>query len=284
MKQLRDILPVTLQNLGLTKRYNTEWAMLHWPEIVGRDIAAHAVPVNVQKGTIVLAVNNSVWCHHLSMMKEEIIDKLNGFIGEKLITDIRFQAGYLQNDKNINLDNEKMETINQKLKLVKLDEAEIEQAGYLVRPVAEEQLQRKLFKIIKKHLAFKKLKKLNNWHKCAACDSLCPGELTYCSVCAIEHREKRLSNIRQLLIEAPWLTYAELCKYAECLPEEFIRAKTALILFYTNEMNSGNSEKLDTLTLVMLVTGAKPGDVTEKLMKKTLDKFRRKNYVPTPRL
>lgn len=284
MNQLRDILPSTLQNLGLAKRYNTESAILHWPEIVGKDIAVHAVPTSVQRGTLLIAVNNSVWCHHLSMMKEEIIYKLNAFIGEKAIIDIRFQAGYLKKDKNTNQDKEKLETINQKLRFIQLDESELQQASDLAKHTAETKLRQKVFKIIKKHLAFKKLKKLNNWHKCAACESLCPKELTYCSVCSLENREAKLSNIRQLLTEAPWLTYAELCKYLECLPEEFIRAKTALTVFLANEINSGRSENLQVLTLVMLVTGAKPEDVTENLTKKTLDKFRRKSYVSTPRI
>ncbi|QJW46282.1 DUF721 domain-containing protein [bacterium BFN5] len=284
MKQLREILPSTLKNLGIIKKYNIEWALLNWPKIVGEEIAAHAAPTSVQRGIMVVAVNNSVWCHHLSTMKEEMIHKLNTFIGEKQIIDIRFQAGYLRKYQNNEQDEENFETINQKIRMIKLDEVELKQAVVLANQATEDSLQKKVLRIVKKHLAFKKLKKINNWHQCAQCDSLCPNEAIYCTVCAIEKRENKLSTIRQLLTEAPWLTYAELSKYEECTPQEFISAKTTLIMLLTNEMNQGKNDHVKLLTLAMLTSGAKPEEVNDMLLKKTLDKFGRKSYVSTPRL
>ncbi len=281
MKQLGDILFDTLQDLGMAKRYRAESAILHWPKIVGQDIAAHAVPIAVQRDIMVISVDNSVWCHHLSMMKEDVINKVNDFIGEKLIVDIRFKAGYLEKNQNYNQDKENFKTINQKLKLIRLDQEELQEAEALVRNVSEAGLQQKVLNIIKKQMAFTKLKKLNSWHKCSGCESLCPPELTYCTVCSLEDKEKKMGNIRKLLIEAPWLTYAELSKYIECLPEEFINAKTTLIIFFANSVKHSQHDNLEVMTLVMLVTGAKPEDVTEKLVQKTLAKFGRKNYVFT---
>ncbi|MEG6584444.1 DUF721 domain-containing protein [Dendrosporobacter sp. 1207_IL3150] len=284
MKQLREIIPNTIKNLGIAKKYNTEWAVLNWPKIVGDDIAAHASPTSVQRGVMIIAVNNSVWCHHLSMMKDEIINKVNDFIGEKLVNDIRFQAGYFKKYQNYDEDQENYETINQKLKMIKLDDTELSQANNLANVVSDDNLQRKILRIAKKHLAFKKLKKINNWHKCANCDSLCPSDVLYCTVCSIDNREKKICDIRKMLSEAPWLTYAELNKYIDCLPHEFINAKTSLMMLVAAEINNGKNDNLNLLTLVMLSTGAKPEEVNEKLIKRTLDKFGRKNYVSTPRL
>jgi hypothetical protein len=281
MKQLREILPQTLKNLGIVKKFNLEWAMLHWRKIVGEEIAAHAAPVAVQRGVMVVAVNNSVWMHHLSMMKEEMIAKLNGFIGEKQVLDIRFQAGNLQKFQNSEQDEEKNETLAHKLRKIRLDEQEMQQAHGLAQNIQETGLQKKILKLVQKHMAFKKLKVINHWHKCVQCDSLCPREVQYCTVCAIENRKNKQQAIRQLLTEAPWLTYAELNQYAACTPEEFIDAKTMLIALYSHEIQGGKCEQVKVLTLVMLMTGAKPEEVTEHLIKKTLDKFRRKNYVST---
>lgn len=281
MKQLREILPHTLKNLGIAKKFNLEWAMLHWLKIVGEEIAAHAVPVAVQRNVMVVAVNNSVWMHHLSMMKEEMVVKLNDFIGEKQVLDIRFQAGNSQKFQNNEQDEEKIETLANKLKKVRLDAHEVQQAHLLAQPIQETDLQRKILKLVYKHLAFKKLKIINHWHKCAQCDSLCPREVQYCTVCAIEQRENKQRAIRQLLTEAPWLTYAEMNQYAACTPEEFIQAKTMLISLYSQEIHGDKCTHVKVLTLVMLMTGAKPEEVTEHLIKKTLDKFRRKNYVST---
>jgi len=284
MKKLQEILPLTIKNLGLTKKYNAEWVILNWRKIVGEEIAAKAYPTSVQRGVMVISVNNSVWCHHLSMMKEEIIAKINTFSGEKLITDIRFQAGYLAKYQNNEENQENSISISKKIKSIKLDDNEINHAKEMVNSIGEEQLQHKILPILKKHLAFKKLKKLNDWHKCANCETLCPKGALYCTVCDIEYREQKQSKIRQLLSEAPWFTYAELRNYFDCTPEEYINAKTAMLAVISQDINSGQTEKVKVLTLVMLATGAKPGEITEKLIQQTLEKFGRKKYVSASRI
>ena len=269
-----------VNSLGINKNYKTQLVIFNWEKIVGKDIAAQSSPLSVEYNVLFISVNNSVWCHHLSMMKADIIFKVNQFVGEPLIKDIRFRTEYLKN-KNMD-DDQAVEELNiaRELKKVKLDANEVHSAKQLVENVEEENLQHKIAKLYQKHLAFNKLKKAKEWHKCQKCDTLCPKESQYCSVCKIEIKQEKNTAIRKILLEVPWVTYAEVNNYVSCSADEYIDAKITLIRIFASNLNLDKGEdkevNMNLMTLTMLFTGAKHDEVNEKLINKTIAKFRRK--------
>jgi predicted nucleic acid-binding Zn ribbon protein len=67
-----------------------------WTEAVGEEVACHTRP-KAFKGTLLLVtVDSSVWMHHLSMMKHEIIARINKKLGEETLREIRFSIGHLE--------------------------------------------------------------------------------------------------------------------------------------------------------------------------------------------
>lgn len=157
MQKMKDIVSNTIRNLGLQKPYNDQSVIVHWSEIVGDDIAANAYARSVQQGTLMVSVNSSVWSHHLSMMKESIIDKINQFIGYKLIFDIRFQAGYFSNSQNeedtaINA----IPNIKYQLSKVKLDEYDVQTMQETSNHISDKYLKQKILRIMRKDFALKK--------------------------------------------------------------------------------------------------------------------------------
>ncbi|MEN6414007.1 MAG: DUF721 domain-containing protein [Veillonellales bacterium] len=281
MYSLRDILPLTIKKLGLQKKYNAESAIQHWQEIVGEKISTHAAPVMVQRGVLLIAVSSPVWGHHLSMMKAEILSKINHFIGEKLIEDIRFQAGYLKNSQNQE-PNEPEPSIQQQLRSLRLEETEVSAAYSLVEKMQDEQLRKKIFQIVKKDLKLKKAKQQRQWHPCIHCAALCPPEEQYCAVCQRERKEQVIIKVSHLLTEVPWLTYQELGQYMKCSPQEYSLGKEMLLTALLRDIHKEREDKLQILTLVMLTTGLKPEAVTAEMVTTTLEKFRRKKHVFTP--
>lgn len=280
MEQVKEILPQMVSSLGINKNYKTQLAIFNWEKIVGKDIAAQSSPLSVEYNVLFISVNNSVWCHHLSMMKADIIFKVNQFVGEPLIKDIRFRTEYFKNKTND--DEQEVEEVNiaRELRKVKLDANEVNSAKQLVENVVEEKLQDKIAKLYQKHLAFNKLKKAKQWHKCEKCDTLCPKESQYCSVCKIELKKEKHTAIRKILLEVPWVTYAEVNNYVACTADEYIDAKITLIRIFASNLNldkgEDNEVNMNLMTLTMLFTGAKHDEVNEKLINKTIAKFRRK--------
>jgi predicted nucleic acid-binding Zn ribbon protein len=61
-----------------------------WPQVVGEQIAQHAKPVRMRGKTLVVAVENASWMQELTMMRLQILTKVQQATSSTLITDIRF--------------------------------------------------------------------------------------------------------------------------------------------------------------------------------------------------
>jgi hypothetical protein len=277
MQKMGDIVSITIKNLGLQKKYNAQSIILHWQEIVGEDIAANTYPRLVQQGTLMVSVNSSVWSHHLSMMKESIIDKINGFIGEKLIFDIRFQAGYFsnsQNEEDTAID--AVPNIKYRLSKIKLDECDLQVMQETITHISDKYLKQKILRIMRKDFALKKIKKQHNWHQCASCTVLCPPDQIQCTACTLNKKHKLLYTIINTLKEIPWIRYNELNDHITCTEDEFRQAKYTLAASISRDLQEGDKDKLKIMSFIMLTTGAKIEAVNDAIINKTLEKFRRK--------
>lgn len=277
MQKMKDIISLAIKNLGLQKQYNAQSVIIHWPEIVGDDIAANAFARSVQQGTLMVHVNSPVWSHHLSMMKESIIEKINNFIGYKLIFDIRFQAGYFKNCQNEeDTATSMVPDVKYQLSKVKLDENDIQAMQQAGNQIRDNYLKQKILRIMRKDFALKKIKKKHNWHQCASCTVLCPPDISYCIACTLNKKQKLLYTIMDTLKAIPWIRYAELNNHVACKEEEFQQAKYTLTAAISRDLQEGDHDKFKIMTFIMLTTGAKIEAVNDAIINKTLEKFRRK--------
>ncbi len=89
--KIGDALRNLLKSLGIEKRLLEAQAAEVWPDVVGAEIDRVTQVVGVERGIMKVAVRDSLWSQELSLMKQDILDKLNGRIGQKVIRDIRFR-------------------------------------------------------------------------------------------------------------------------------------------------------------------------------------------------
>lgn len=286
MDSVGNVLKSALQISGIKNKFMIYHCLLHWEEIVGPDISLHTSPGIIQGGTLFVNVDHSVWCHHLTMMKEDIINKINtfamkSFAAEKIIRNIRFQAGNLKNNKNGN----KLEEESQSNTILLVGRQEREAANQLAAFLKKDHLyHHKLVKLIGIDLAFKKKRQMEKWHICQNCESLCPPEEIYCSSCKIIKKQDKELSIRKLLLNLPWITYEECHQYESCTKQEFKKAKEKLIEKLARIMYAGNQDTMQTATLIMLVKECKPEEITEEMEQYIIKKYsRRKKSVFTSR-
>lgn len=287
MEQLKDILPKTVEGLKISKQYKAKQALFHWNEIVGNSIAAQSIPLDIEYGTLFIYVKNSVWCHHLMMMKADIIFKFNQFAGEPLIRDIQFRNNYRAIDNQIVLEQEQEDNLGQNLRKIRLSPEELQHVEEITAEIKEEELKKSIKRLYRKQLAFTKYKEQHKYHPCAKCGSLCPNESQYCWFCALEIKQERHRAIRQILASAPWSSYAEVHAYISCSSQEYIDAKITLINLYAGKivnMKEYQPDDMNLSILTMLFTGAKFDVLSDKLRKKTFAKFRRRQYVSASRV
>lgn len=75
--RIADAVSATLQRLGLESRVRQHDIWRVWPLVVGPQIARHAQPHSIWHGRLIVHVTDSVWLHHLSMMRHRLVVALN---------------------------------------------------------------------------------------------------------------------------------------------------------------------------------------------------------------
>ncbi len=85
---LSSIIRRILFSKGLEMGIKESEVVQRWDEIAGARIAEKAEAYAVESGILFLRVADSSWRNELAMMKEELVEKINAFFGEKRISRI----------------------------------------------------------------------------------------------------------------------------------------------------------------------------------------------------
>lgn len=64
-----------------------------WDRCVGTSIAAHAQPAMIRGKKLTVIVDSSAWMQQLSLLRPEIVEKLNQRLGEKSVEGITLKLG-----------------------------------------------------------------------------------------------------------------------------------------------------------------------------------------------
>jgi predicted nucleic acid-binding Zn ribbon protein len=88
------ILTKALKKHGIDKEISRYKFILHWPEIVGPEIAKRTKPECIRRGVLVVKVCDSAWTQELTLRKEAILTRVQRFLGEEEnVKDIQFMVG-----------------------------------------------------------------------------------------------------------------------------------------------------------------------------------------------
>ena len=72
-----DVLDGVLRSLGLAKALARQGAIVRWPEVVGERIAGVTRAVGVSTDVLFVQVTSSAWLSELSLIKHDILRRLN---------------------------------------------------------------------------------------------------------------------------------------------------------------------------------------------------------------
>ena len=90
VETLHDILLQTLREQGLETPLMQKRLVEAWPEVAGPVIARYTLNTYIYNQTLFVRLSNPALRSDLSMMRSELVKKLNDAGGEQVITDIRF--------------------------------------------------------------------------------------------------------------------------------------------------------------------------------------------------
>jgi len=68
-------------------------ALALWQEVVGDTLAQASTAETVRGGVLFVRARSGVWAHELTLLRGEILQRLNSRLGGAVISDIHFKAG-----------------------------------------------------------------------------------------------------------------------------------------------------------------------------------------------
>jgi len=92
-QSIQSILEKTLKTLEIDVPLKTYSIVGAWNEIVGESVAGHSQPRSIRNQILFIDVTHPTWMQQLQFLKPTLLEKVNGFLGEPLIQDIRFKLG-----------------------------------------------------------------------------------------------------------------------------------------------------------------------------------------------
>ena len=94
VKSAGAVMPRVLSDLRMDTRQAEAEIVKVWNHLIDPNIAAHAQPVGIHKGTLFVNVDSSVWLSEIvRYRRREILDRLQHSFGRDLIARISFRIG-----------------------------------------------------------------------------------------------------------------------------------------------------------------------------------------------
>lgn len=153
-KPIRSVLDQTLRALEIDVPLKAHSIWGAWEEIVGESVALHAQPRSIHNRILFINVSHSTWIQQLQFLKSTLMEKINSYLGEPLIEDIRFKLGKIapsvptssrsrvwQNEK---LDKKTLTRIENLVQKIDDDEIRKELREVLIRGAKLEQSRKKM--------------------------------------------------------------------------------------------------------------------------------------------
>ncbi len=93
-KSAADVLPKVLGELRIDRRQSEAEIVKVWNSLIDPNIVKHAQPTGLNKGTLFVTVDSSVWLAEIvRYRRREILERLQNSFGKDLVAKISFKVG-----------------------------------------------------------------------------------------------------------------------------------------------------------------------------------------------
>jgi predicted nucleic acid-binding Zn ribbon protein len=90
---IRDLLSRWLVRRGMARELGQYRIWVRWPELVGERVAARTEPGALKNGKLTIRVASAAWLNELSLMRADLVRRINAGLGEELVREVRLLAG-----------------------------------------------------------------------------------------------------------------------------------------------------------------------------------------------
>ena len=92
MDRIGEVIKRAVTKPGTVRKIKEYSIVAAWPQIVGQKLASNSYPVKIRNGIVIVVAKDNMWATEIRYMSALIIKKLNDFLNEELIKDIKFST------------------------------------------------------------------------------------------------------------------------------------------------------------------------------------------------
>ncbi|MBV8601999.1 MAG: DUF721 domain-containing protein [Candidatus Eremiobacteraeota bacterium] len=246
-----------------------------WTEIVGEDVARHAIPLERTGSALLVLVSSSAWSNQLSLLAGHVIGALRE-AGVSGIESLRFRVGKSrQRTRTSRADGE---TSGNGIGGV------VEQGmgeGPAVRS-APETAEEALARLRERITLARDAKRARGWNQCEECGALSnpDPDRNRCAPCASRRAALRSAHVQRLMFDAPWLGFAGTAELVAELTRREYEANRGVLLgrwwetlqraATAGKLGSDGYERQIASSYLLLRTGWEPERITPAIARNEL--------------
>jgi hypothetical protein len=149
---IHSILEKTLKALEIDVPLKSYSIWGAWKEIVGESVALHTQPRVIRNRILFIDASHPTWIQQLQFLKPTLLEKINAFLREPLIQDIRFKLGKISHSVPTSL---KTHLLGDE----KLDKAALNQIESIVQKIEDGDVRKGLREVLIKGAKLERYRK-----------------------------------------------------------------------------------------------------------------------------
>ncbi len=181
---LRELLEGVLANLELRTRFREHLALMAWPEIAGRVVAAHSQAEAVRDGVLIVSADTPAWAQELQMRQRELLELLAGRVGPRVIREIHFRSGLRREGR-------RARAPRLRPREIKLSGRQERRIGEAAGKIPDDELRARAERAFASLARMGEWRKRTGWRRCRRCGQWQRVGRRWCSSCSHSGRRRR---------------------------------------------------------------------------------------------
>lgn len=282
LENVEGVIQKSLETMGdkVKSKLGCLQILRKWENFVGDD-AAEIFPVELKNKTLTLYSANPLLNDKYKFLLPELIEKINGAFNDEVVTKIIFGKTFQAQTFNVKKTLPKDEPAEVDEEIILTDE-EIADCRVKSKRIKSSDTRETTFNLLIAQKKADKWKIAHNWHKCALCENLCEPADELCNFCQVVEPQKMSKLIREIFIAKPYIEYKDVKKKVLakmphmkkfCKNDAIETARMDLIQQTASSLPYGEDDSPRAKFFVMLVNQLREEELTEKIIKQTLNDF-----------
>ena len=152
MDSIGEVIKKTIRKPDSIRKIKEYSIVAAWSRIVGEKLALNSYPIKIRDGTVIVVAKDNMWAAELRYMTALVIKKINEFLKEDLIRDIKFSTYTPFDSKRIVLNEMELKC---EPSPIELSDEQKQMINSTLKWIDDDELREKMQKLLYRQIIFK---------------------------------------------------------------------------------------------------------------------------------